>query len=84
MNPKAPPKFDPATYLDQLKRCNIENEQHLIKALDLDLDVNEMRLLCQHLNCNASGLILELSYRLGLRKRPACTRRAVFFEKKIK
>ncbi len=59
-------KFDPVNYLDQLKRCEIENLKHLNSALDCDLEMCEMQELCRHLNCSVAGLLDRVAEEIHL------------------
>ena len=58
--------FKPEVYIDQMKRCDIETLTQIKQALDCDLDFEELRQLCRHMNTSAAGIVRLLGNELGI------------------
>lgn len=58
--------FDPKVYIEQLKRCDIETIAQLEKAINEDLDCNNIAALCRYYRTNSGGIVRAVADELGM------------------
>lgn len=66
MTTNCPATFDPAEYIEQLKRCDITTIAHLEKAISEDLDMTETAALCRYYHANAGGVVKAVAKELKI------------------